>query len=348
MKKHFLIYVLCLFAAYTAHAFNVNVYSSNTDSAGFYLQKAKESKMARKIWDAEKYFQKALEFGPENETIRLEFANYYTEQRKYVFAANQYKAILQKNNLHPVALGKFIELSFVQRKWSDVIQHGETAINNNIAVDNVNFMVGRSYFEDENYGKARKYLTVQYQKTPTHKETVTLLGKVYVEMSMYNDAIAMYKKVLEASPNEYDLYYEIGLIYNAQGNERESAKYFELAAEKGMKQDLAFLENLGMAYLTFDIKKGVEVLNKVLEKKPGDTQILTQIAQAYYKAEQFGTAYELYLKMFDNDNRNVRALYMAGMSMIKKGDKSKGAQICDKAIAMDPKLGDLRSQKSVL
>ena len=66
------------------------------------------------------------------------------------------------------------------------------------------------------------------------------------------------------------------------------------------------------------------------------------------QVEQFGTAYELYLKMFENDNRNVRALYMAGMSMIKKGDKSKGAQICDKAIAMDPKLGDLRSQKSVL
>lgn len=348
MKKQIILLLLCIACTYEVNATNGNTFSSNTDSAGFYLLKAKESKLARKIWDAEKYFQKAVDFSPENETIRLEFATYYTEQRKYAFATIQYKAILQKNALHPIAMGKYIELCFVQRKWNEVIQYGELAIINNIAIEKVNYMVAKSYFEDENYGKARKYLTVQIQKTPSDKETIALLGKVYVEMSMYNDAIAMYKKVLEVSPNEYDLYYEIGLIYNAQGNDRETVKYLELAAEKGMRQDLAFLENLGMAYLTFDIKKGVEVLNKVLEKKPGDNQILTQIAQAYYKAEQFGTAYELYFKMFENDNKNVRALYMAGMSMIKKGDKTRGSQICDKAIAMDPKLGDLRSSKSVL
>lgn len=39
---------------------------------------------------------------------------------------------------------------------------------------------------------------------------------------------------------------------------------------------------------------------------------------------------------------------MAGLSLIKNGKKEKGAQMCDKAIAMEPQLGDLRTQKSVL
>lgn len=320
----------------------------NADSANFYFSKAKESKQARKIWDAEKYFLKAIDFDPNNETIRFECAAYYLEQRKYALANQQYNYILQKNPTHLVATTKVIELSYNLHKWEDVIKYGEAAIANNIKVDKVNFMVAKAYFEDEDYGKARKYLTTQLNLTPTDKQTIELLGKVYVELSMFNEAIAMYEKVLKETPNDFDLIYEMGMLYSSQHNEKMAVKYYELAAEKGLKPDLAYWENLGMSYLTFDIKKGVEVLNKVLAKKPGDIEILTQIAQAYYKTEQFGTAYELYMQMFDNNNKNVKALYMAGICMIRKGDKTKGAAICDKAIAMDPSLGELRSQKSVL
>jgi hypothetical protein len=52
--------------------------------------------------------------------------------------------------------------------------------------------------------------------------------------------------------------------------------------------------------------------------------------------------------MFENDTKNVKALYMAGVALIRSGDKTKGSQMCDKAIAMDPKLGELKSQKSIL
>ena len=343
MKKHFiLLLTLVFFTAIAAKATN------NADSSIFYLQKAKESKEARRIWDAEKYFQKSIDFNPENEAARLEFANYYCEQRKYNFALQQFNNLLQKNPNHATALPKILDLSFVLRKWTDVISYAIRITSANIKVDKLNYMVAKSHFEEENYGQARKYLLLQIAETPTHKETVTLLGKVYVEMSQYAEAINMYKKTLELNPNDFELLYEIGLLYSAQSNEREAVKYFELAAEKGIKQDLVFLENLGMSYLEFNIPKGVEVLNKVLAKKPGDVEILTQIAQAYYKSENFAVAYDLYSKIFENDNTNVKALYMSGVAMIKKGDKTRGAQICDKAISLDSKLGTLRSQKSVL
>jgi hypothetical protein len=37
---------------------------------------------------------------------------------------------------------------------------------------------------------------------------------------------------------------------------------------------------------------------------------------------------------------------MIGMCYQKKGDKSKGAQLCDQAIAMDPSLARLKQQKN--
>ncbi|MBX2931387.1 MAG: tetratricopeptide repeat protein [Chitinophagaceae bacterium] len=347
MKNLFILIFIIISCISITNATTSNSFN-NSDSTKYYLTKAKESKEARRVWEAEKYFKKALEFDNENEEVRIEFASYYEDQRKYALATQQYRFIIQKNPTHRLALPKYISLSFLQRRWTEVIQHGELAIANKIPVENINFMLGKSYYEEEDYGKARKYLTTQFSLTPKHKETVIALGRVYIEMSMYNDAIDMYKIAIVANPDDFELMYEIGLLYSVQDNNREAVKYFELAAQKGIKQDIAFLQNLGMAYLAFDIKKGVEVLNKVLEKKPGDVEILTQIAQAYYKAEQYGIAHDMFFQIFENDTKNTRALYMAGVALIKKGDKKRGSQLCDRAIAMDPQLAKLRSQKSVL
>lgn len=322
--------------------------ADNADSANYYLQKAKEFKEARKVWEAEKSFLKSVSFAPQNEATRLEFAAYYCDLRKYSLASQQYNVVLQKNPNHPLALAKTIDICFLLRKWEDVIKYAEHANKNNIKVDKIDFMLGQAHFENENYGMAKQYLINQLKATPSHKETITLLGKVYIELSNYNEAIAMYSKLLATSPDNVDIMYEMGLLYSAQKNDREAVKYFEMAAAKGYKQDLAFLENLGMSYLEFDLNKGVETLNKILAKKPGDVEILTQIAQAYYRKENYALAFDYYYKIYLADNKNAKALYMSGVSMIRKGDKTKGAYICDQAIALDPTLGQLKSSKSIL
>jgi tetratricopeptide (TPR) repeat protein len=141
--------------------------------------------------------------------------------------------------------------------------------------------------------------------------------------------------------------YELGLLYYTMNNEKEAVKYFEHAIAKGYKKDLDITENIGLAYLGFDIEKGIETLKPVLEMKPGNSEILFQVAQAYYKVEKFEKAAEAYKKIYDADASNVRALYMCGVSYIKKGDKNKGANICDMAIRMDPSLAQLKSAKSL-
>jgi tetratricopeptide (TPR) repeat protein len=47
------------------------------------------------------------------------------------------------------------------------------------------------------------------------------------------------------------------------------------------------------------------------------------------------------------DKTNASALYMIGMCYLKKGDKSKGTQLCDKAIEMDPSLAIYKQKKEM-
>lgn len=325
-----------------------SAFSSTTpgDSATFYLGQARQLFTAKKYWEADKNFQKAITFNPANEEVRLAYADYLLEQRKHFAAVEQVSKILEKNLNHKAALSKMTELSFQLRRWNDVIIYGNKLMQNG-STDKLKFMMGKSYFEIENYGQSQKMLQAAVAENPANVAAVTLLGKVLIEVSDYKQAIAVYTKTLQMVPNDNQLIYELGLLYYTMNNEKEATKYFEMAVEKGYKADLDYYENLGLAYLGFDLKRGVETLQKVLVMKPGNPEILFQVAQSYFKAEDYKNAADSYYKVYENDNSNSRALYMTGVAYQKKGDKNKGISYCEQAIRMDPNLAQLRSVKSV-
>ena len=94
------------------------------------------------------------------------------------------------------------------------------------------------------------------------------------------------------------------------------------------------------------LDKCIELLKKVLEKKPADLELLNTIADIHYKIGKYQEAMDYWDKIIGYDKQNAKALYMIGMCYQKKGDKSKGAQLCDQAIAMDPSLARLKQQKN--
>ncbi|HEX8331698.1 MAG TPA: tetratricopeptide repeat protein [Segetibacter sp.] len=315
------------------------------DSASFYLTKAINLKDSRKVWDAEKSFLKAIQFDPADANLRVEYGNHLVEQRKYFPAFEQFSKILEKNTNHLVALQKLTEISFTLRRWNDVIKYSAKVPT---GTPKLNFMIGKSYYEIENYGQAEKFLTAEVAANPRSFDAVSLLGKVYIELSNYKHAIALYNKALNMDPNNNQMIYELGLLYYTMNNEKEAVKYFELAIAKGYKKDLDVMENIGLACLSFDIKKGVEILSQVMTMKPGNPEILFQIAQAYFKIAKFQDAADTFKKIYEADPSNTRALYMQGIAYIKNGDKNKGTSICEQAIRLDPALAQLKSVKSTM
>ncbi len=336
--------VLSLLTIFFAMATAAYCATPNSDSASFYLKKAIELNQAHKAWEADKNFQKAVEFGPADADIRVEYGNYLIDQRKFFPAVVQFVKILEVNINHQVALQKMTEINFQLHRWSEVVLYGSKLGDKSSAKD-VKYMLGKSYYELENYGQAQRFLNAALAENPKKIEAVTLLGKVLIEMSNYKQAINVYNETLKLDPNNNQLIYELGLLYYTMNDEKSAVKYFESAAEKGYKKDLDFMENLGMAYLSQDMKKGVAVLNQVLLMKPNNSEIMFQIGQAYYKAEKFQDAADTYYKVYSNDPSNSRALYMTGVAYQKKGDKNKGVNLCEQAIKMDPNLAMLKSQK---
>ena len=315
-------------------------FTADPDSAAFYLKKALASVELKKAFDADKNFKKAIDFNKDDISTRFSYINFLLDEKKYFIALEQLEKLPAQDGM---VLQKLIDVSFYLHRWKDVIAYEGLAATAKIKVSH--YMLGKAYFEEEDYGLAEKALLLSVLQNPAHRESRILLGKVYLEMSDYKQAIVTYSVALDLDPDNSDLLYQLGLLYSTINNEKEAIRYIELSAEKGYKIDLDYKENLGMAYLSVDLQKGVDLLTKVLEKKPNNPEILGQIAEANYKAKNYKVAADIYFSIYEKDEANNKALYMMGKAYQKNGEKAYGMSLCEKAISQDPSLASLKLLK---
>jgi tetratricopeptide (TPR) repeat protein len=163
-------------------------------------------------------------------------------------------------------------------------------------------------------------------------------------MSNFKAAARYYLEALKIDTANNRLMNELGMTYSAMNDEKTAVKYYEMAMEKGYKVDNNFVENLSNSYIAAGMpQKGMEMLLKLLEKRPGDIDLLNNVANNYYTLGNYKEAINYWDKVLYLDREEARALYMIGMSYIKMGDKNKGATLCNKAIEMDPSLKQFRN-----
>lgn len=320
-------------------------YAQNVDSSSYFFQKGIEEKKARKFREAEKNFLKAHRISPNNFEIVVELADAYIAQNRYAEAREKYLRADQLKGSDPGVIENLATLSFNLRKWDDAIAYAQKSqrLQPNKPVS---FVIGKSHYEQENYGEAVKHLQIAAREEPARAEIPYIIGRSYLDMSNYRQAAGFFEKAISLDSSKVNWIYEAGLVFDAIPDHKKSLTYIELAGAKGFKRSNDYLENLGNAYVNAkQYDKGIEVLKEVLKKKPSDQELIYQVAQTYYKAEKYQEAIETWDMALELDKTNAKALYMIGLSFQKKGEKQKGQQLCDKAIEMDPTLSSLKQKQ---
>ena len=326
-------------------AFCAQLAYSQTDSAAFYYQKGIEEKTARRYREAEKNFLKAGEYNPNDLNSILELAQTYNAQNKYGQAREKFLAAEKLDANNPLVIENLATLSFNLRKWDDAIKYAQKMQQLKINKP-ANYIIGKSYYEQENYGEAIKFLDLAAKEEPTRADIFYIIGRSYLDMTNNKPAAANFEKAIALDTTRANWIYELGLIYSVVPDYKKSLYYIELAGNKGYTKSNDYLENLGSAYINAgQIEKGIEMYKEVLKRKPTDMEMLYQVAQAYYKVGKYQEAIDYWDQVFGLDKTNAKALYMIGLSYQKRGEKEKGMQICDKAIEIDPSLNSLKQKK---
>lgn len=319
--------------------------AQSADSAVFYFDKGKAEQQARRYREAEKNLLKASSFDKSRADITLALAEAYLAQNKYFEARNTF---LEAEKLAPEngeVLHNLATLSLNMRKWDDATRYAQKMRQLKINKP-VSYIIGKSFYEQQNYGEAIKHLNQAIQEEPLRADNPYMIARAYLDMSNYRQSAAFFEKAIALDTTKLQWIYEAALVHYAIPDYKKSLQYFELASNRGIPRTNDFLENLGNAYINVNqFDKGIQLYKEVLQRKPSDQELLYNIAQAYYKSGKYSEAIEYWDQVLGNDKSNARALYMIGLSYQKKGEKQKGSQLCDRAIELDPSLQSLKQKQ---
>jgi tetratricopeptide (TPR) repeat protein len=320
---------------------------AQTDSSKFYLQKGLEEKQKGRRMESLKNFEKGIKYDSTDKALLDELASAYIDIRKYYQAKETYKKLIGLGETSAANYKQLLQLCFNLKSYDEAIVYANM-LKKADPSEKINYYLGKIHYERENYGDALKYLDAAAKEDPQNGEIFYMIGRSYADMLNYKQAIPYYQKAIGQGSSRYGWIYELGLICYANNNNVDALKYIQLAGDKGYPKDNGYLQNLAIANLDagkFDA--GILILTDLLKKRPSDMTLLDLVAQAYYDHGKYDDAMTNWDTILGYDKSNASALYMIGMCYLKKGDKGKGTQLCDKAIAMDPGLASYKQKREM-
>ena len=320
-------------------------FSQTSDSSSYHFNKGIEEKTARRYLVASGYFDKAIALNPKYTAAYIENGLVNKEMRRTDAAKQNFIKAFDLDKSNEQVMAELLEIYFSYRQFQNAIDIAMQCTG----CKNKDRIIAMSYFQMEDYGKAEKILLQVSEKNPLDAEVTYTLARTYLEMGLEGKAIPYYIKALQLDETRSKWHFELGLLYYNNDNYKNAVISFNKAADNGFIRSNDFNENLGFAYIySSDFDKGEKLLNEIMARKPGDKEIIRDIAVAFYDRKMYDKCLEYCQKLMEMDMKDGKALYQAGLCFQKKGEVSRGQQMCDKAIELDPSLAGLRQKKMTM
>jgi len=333
--------ITAAFAALSLSAF------AQTDSSSFYLQKGLDEKLKGRRMEVVKNLEKAYNFNKSNLPVVTELGNAYFAVNFLGKAKEKFVQAESLGDKSAATYKQLMNLSFNMRQWPDAVKYAQ-ALKKADAAEKTDYIVGRAYYEEEDLGKAIPALEAAAKDDPANGEIPHTLATAYTNMQNFKQAIPQFQKALALQPSNNRWIYELALVYYGINDNGNALKYMLEAGENGYRKDNEYTQNLATAYINAGkFNEGLAVMKEVLEKRPTDLGLLDMIAETCYDASKYDDAINYYNKILAVDEKKAEALYMMGMAYQKKGQTDNGRRLCDKAIAMDPSLAGLKTEKKM-
>lgn len=316
--------------------------SQNSDSATFYFNKGITEKNAKRYLLASIYFDKAINFNSHYTAALQENGYANLEMHKTDVAIRHFSNLYQQDPANKAAIKELSALYFSYHQYAKAIELANKCTD----CTSSERIIAMSSYHQEDYATAVKGLLNVIAKDPSDAEATYTIGRSYLDMELYAKAVPYYTKAIELDTTKNAWMNELGLLFFNLNDFKQAANYFIKAADHGYPVTNDFNENLGYAYIySGQFDKGEKLLLAILAKKPGNKDILRDIADAYYKQKSFDKSLDFCRQLIELDANDAKALYQAGLCFQQKGEKQKGQSMCDNAIKMDPSLSGLRQKK---
>jgi len=192
---------------------------------------------------------------------------------------------------------------------------------------------GQDELSNQEYEKA---LTIAQKKDPQNIDIYKGLGEVYLSQKKINDAIGVYKAILNISSQDAEAHYYLGSIYSDQNKNKEAIVEFKAAIK--IKPDYAdALNSLAYVYSEEGINLGeAEVLiKKALEIDQNNAYYVDTLGWIYFKKRKIDDAIKQLEKALALTSDPVIADHL-GDAYFKKGKLNQAKEKWEESLRLNP------------
>ncbi len=134
------------------------------------------------------------------------------------------------------------------------------------------------------------------EKNPESNTANALMGVVYMELAMDQDAIKHLEKAIQLVPYDYQSRNNLAIVYGRSGEPEKALKEFSTAMQLMPDDDIIKINLSAFYHRQKEYKKAEAVLKYLLSKSPQDAHLHYRLGLVYKEAGQYEAAISELLK----------------------------------------------------
>jgi tetratricopeptide (TPR) repeat protein len=180
----------------------------------------------------------------------------------------------------------------------------------------------------------------QSMKGVNTTEYLQKLAEECLRDKRYNDAVLLYRKLVDMRPGEESFLLALAWAYHDAGMRKDAVDCFDqlLNMELGRKvfTGFAFDELVRILKEEEDYERLVEICERVVTEQPDDVGLLSDLGDAYLKSGRYDSAVGVFEKMAGMEPDASMIFCSLGNALIAKEDFTGAEKAYRKAVEIDP------------
>lgn len=320
-------------------------YMSKSDQDKFNFQKGYSYFNAKNKKEATAYFNKVVnspEYGSQAKYY-LGFMAYegddYKEATKYFDEVSGEEKYKEKLSYYQA------DMNFKLGNFQKAIDLGQQAMpkSNALEKSELNKIIGESYFNLKQYGKAIPFLEQYAGKKGKWSNTdFYQLGYAYYEQKEYDKAISQFNKIIEGKDFvAQNAYYHLGLAYLNTGKKQEALNAFKNASEMDFNLQIQEDAALNYAKLSYEIGNQYQtvpgILLDFLKKYPNNSsrsEVEKLLVDSYISSKNYKEALVLLEKNRTPENKSAyqKVLFYRGVELYNESNYTEALKMFTSAV----------------
>lgn len=202
--------------------------------------------------EAAHHLEKVLDSGSCDSEARYNLAQIYTEQADYMRALYHYKELMVESPNNPYLHSNMAYVLFRLEDYDGAIASYQFTVEHGtdpVWTSTVAHTLGTIYYQvKHNLDAAERMLHIAYRLDSSNLECLTLLGDILTEQGRFEEAVQMYRRLLEVEPDNADCCNYMGYLLWQLDRHEEAIDFYQRAITLEANNPIAY-NNLGVIFL---------------------------------------------------------------------------------------------------